>query len=233
MAAPDDEKQEAAAAAIAEPAGPDLEAIRDERVVPVAKGVLQDMAALMTTADLNKDTDFTKLLIKILNRSLDADLNLTTENPYIFQLILGAFSSFSAVVQKAKITPTDDARYARIGREMMVLLAGVDIPMGTKVAPADQEAAIATIQPQLEALFEREGITWLEVKYILEGMLQSFKLNEQMFSGNVQRSVEKMEAKILGIEEMSDLTMSKLDATLKAEIADTLKNGLEPEPAKK
>lgn len=210
-------------------AGPDLDALRDERVVPVAKGVLQDMAAEMSTADLSKDTDFTSLLIKILHRTLDADLNLTTENPYVFQLILGAFTAFSTVLQKTKITPTDDVRYSKIGRELLILFAGVDVPMGTKVAPTDQEAAIATIQPQLEAIFERENLTWLELKYILEGMLQSFKLNEQMFSGNVQRSVEKMEAKILGIEQMTDLTMSKLDATLKAEIVDTLANGLEEE----
>lgn len=227
MVETNEENKDVAAAPAA--AAEDLDAIRDARVVPVAKGVLQDIAAEMSTADLSKDTDFTQLLIKILHRSLDADLNLTTENPYIFQLILGTFTAFSTVLQKAKITPTDDVRYAKIGREMLVLLAGVDVPMGTKVTPADQEKAIEAIQPQLEAIFEREKLTWLELKYILEGMLQSFKLNEQMFSGNVQRSVEKMEAKILGIDQMTDLSMKKLDDTLKAEIADTLANGLEEE----
>lgn len=199
---------------------PDLEALRDEKVVPVAKAVIADIAETMPSTDITPNTDFTTLLIKILQRTLDADLNLTTENPYVFQLVLGAFSAFNTVVQKCKMADADDMRFAKIAGEMMALMVKADIPLGKDVKPEAQIAALEVLQPEFEEIFARENLNSLEVTYILEGIMRAFKTTEQMFSGNVDRSVKKMEAKILGIEDMSDLSMHKLDETLKADIAE-------------
>lgn len=207
-------------AALSDPAPEvDLEAQRDERVVPVAQGVLADMASEIASTDVNSDTDFTAILVKILQRTLAADLNLITENPEIFKNILGVYSAFSTVVQKSVHASDEDVRFGKIGREMMALLVKANIPMGMKATPALQAAAAEAIQPDLEAIFARENLTWLEIKYILEGLFRSLKSIEQLFSVNVERSVKHMEAKILGIDDMTDLTMGKLDETLKAEIA--------------
>lgn len=203
-----------------EQAGPDLEVLRDEKVIPVARGVLQDMAGEIASTDVNADTDFASILVKILTRALAADLNLTTENPYIFQQILGAYAAFSSVVQKCKVSEAQDVRYSNIGREMLVLLANSNVPMGTKVTPEEQETALEAIKPELEAIFAQENLTWLEVKYILEGLFRSLKATEQLYSSNVEMSVKRMEAKILGIEDMTDLSMTKLNETLQADFAE-------------
>ncbi len=201
----------------------DLETLRDARVVPVAQAVLVDMAGEIASTDVNADTDFTSVLVKVIQHALAADLNLTTENPYLFQLILGAYGAFSTVVQKCKVADAQDLRYGNIGREMMGLLAGANVPMGTKITSDEQIKALEVIQPQLEAVFARENLTWLEVKYILEGLFRSLKATEQLYTNNIGRSVDRMECKILGIEDKTDLSMKKLDATLQADMAEAQK----------
>lgn len=196
----------------------DLEEVRDRRVLPVVKGVLADMAGDMASVDVTANTDFTALLIKILHRALDADLNLTTENPYVFQLVLDTYSAFSTVIQGCDIKSVDDARFAKIGKEFMAILSSVDMPLGKSAKKEDQAKAMEAAKPQIEALCAAEGLTWLEVKYITEGLFRSLKSVEQLFTSNVTRSLERMEAKILGIDDMSDLTMKKLDETLKADM---------------
>lgn len=198
--------------------GPDLELLRDNRVVPVAQGVLDDISKSMPSTDITPDTDFTTLLIQILQRTLDADLNLTTDNPYLFQLVLGVFAAFNTVTQKSKLTANDDSRFARIAGELMAIMVKANVPMGKDVKPAEQEKALEAYQGEFDAIFEREKLTSLELSYILEGMLRSFKTTEQLFSGNVQRSVQVMEAKILQIPDMTDLSMKTLDETLKGQI---------------
>lgn len=197
-----------------------LETLRDQRVLPVVRGVLSDIAEAMPSTDITPNTDFTTLLIKVLQRSLDADLNLTTENPYVFGQVLSVFSAFNTVVQKSKMADAPDERFARIAGQMMRFMASVDVPLGRDVKPEEQEAAMMVLQPEFEALFARENLTSLEVTYILEGIMRALKMTEQLFSGNVARSVSKMEAKILNIDDMTDLTMKKLDETLRVDIAE-------------
>lgn len=203
-----------------QPAAPDLEALRDEKVIPVARGVLVDMAGEISSTDVNEDTDFTSILVKILRRGLAADLNLVTDNPYVFQLILGSYSAFSSIIQKCKFSEAQDIRYSNIGRELMGILSSTDVPMGTKVTAKEQEAAFEAVQDQIQAIVDREKLTWLEMKYIMEGLFRSLKSTEQLYNNNVDLSVKRMEAKILGLEDITDLTMSKLDATLQAEFVE-------------
>lgn len=194
----------------------DLEALRDEKVIPVVRGVLTDMAGEIASTEINANTDFTSLLTKVLQRGLNADLNLTTENPYVFQLVLSVYGAFSSVVQGCKVADTPDERYGSIGRELLTLMASVEVPLGGKTTPDAQATALKVLQPQIEEIFARENLTWLEVKYIMEGLFRSLKATEQLYSSNVERCLKTMEAKILGIEDMTDLSMKKLDQTLQA-----------------
>lgn len=202
------------------PIQPDLEKLRDERVVPVARGVLADFVESIPSTKSGAQTDFTALIVKVLQRGLDADLNLTTENPYVFQLVLSAIASFNTVLQKSKMSPIDDERYTRIAHELLALLVTAEVPMGMAAKPDVQEAALASIQPAIEEIFARENLNSLELSYILEGVMRALKTTEQLFSGNVQRGVERMEAKILGIEAMTDLSMRTLDKTLQTDAAE-------------
>lgn len=205
------------------PAAPDLEAERDTRVLPVAQGVLEDMAGQATAVDVNDRSEFTGVIVKILKRSLAADLNVTMDTSYVFQLVLSAFGAFNKVVQSAKMADPQTERYAKIAHEMMTLLAGANVPMGMSVKSEDQVAALQSIKPQLEEIFAREALTSLEVTYILEGLMNALKVTEQVYSQNLNSSLQRMEAKLLQIDDMTDLTMTKLDWALSTQIEEILK----------
>lgn len=205
----------------------DLDKERDDRVIPVAQGVIEDLAGQTASLDINDKSEFTNVIIKILNRSLDADLNLVTDNPYVWQLIIGAFGAFTQVVMDSKMADSQDARYSKIAHEIMSLLAGAKVPMGMNVKTQDQVDALQSIKPQLEEIFAREMLTRLEVTHILEGLMNAMKVTNQVFENNVRNAVDRMEAKILQIDDMSDLTMRKLDTTLKTSIDEILKKDKE------
>lgn len=206
-----------------EEAKPDLEKERDARVIPVAQGILEDIAGQNTATDINDKSEFSNLIIKILNRALTADLNLTTDNSYAFQLVLGAYGAFNQVVMASKMAESQNVRYNAIAHEMMALFAKTNVPMGMSVTSEEQVKVLQVIQPDLEALFARENLTQLEISYILEGMMNALKVTEQVFSTSIQESVERMEAKILQIDNMTDLTMSKLNEVLMTDIDEILK----------
>lgn len=206
--------------AVSAPAEPvvDLEAVRDARVVPVAQGVLEDIVSEAAIANIENQSDISGVMSKILIRTLEADLNLTTENTYVFQLVLGAYGALSSVIQNSKMREIDEARFARIGSQVLGILAKANVPMGTKVKSEDQIAALEALKPELEAVWAAEDLSWLEIKYVLEGVFRGLKTVENNFSVNVEMSLKRMEAKILGVADMSDVTMKKLDETLRAEI---------------
>lgn len=199
-----------------------LDQERDDRVIPVAQGVLEDLAGQTASLDINDKSEFTNVIVKILNRSLDADLNVVQDNPYVWQLIISVFGAFTQVVMDSKMADSQDARYSSIAHEIMTLLAGAKVPMGMKVTTQDQVAALQSIKPQLEEIFAREMLTRLEVTHILEGLMNAMKVTNQVFENNVNSATNRMEAKILQIDDLSDLTMKKLDSTLKTSIEEIL-----------
>lgn len=197
--------------------------LRDVRVAPVAQGVLDDMAEEAAANDVSGSQDFKPLVMKVLQRTLDADLNLTTDNPFVFQLMIGAYSSLSAVIQKCTTNEAREARFGAIGTEMLKVFAGARVPMGSKVKPEDQLKAMEAVQPQLQAIFDREQLTSPEVLHILKGMFRMLQGVEQIFSDSVSQSLHRMEAKILEVNDMSDITMKKLNETLMTDIDEILK----------
>lgn len=197
---------------------PNLEQERDARVLPVVQGVIEDLSGIDTAVKVNDRSEFTNVLISIIKRALAADLNLTTDNPYVFQLVLGAFGAFNQFVMSCKTVDSEDLRFSKIAHEIMVLFSGAKIPFGMTVKTEDQVTALESIRPQMEEIFAREMLTKLEITYILEGLLNAVKVTEQVFSQNVEDSVKRAEAKILQIPDMMDLTMTKLDWALQTSI---------------
>lgn len=196
----------------------DLDAERDIRVIPVAQGVLKDLAGQSAALDINDRSEFTNVIAKIVNRFIDADLNVTMDNPYVWQLIISIFAAFMQVVMESKMAEPQDERYSKIAHEMMALIAGVTVPIGMGVKTEDQVAALQSIKPQLEEIFAREMLTRLEVMHIMEGLMNAMKVTNQTVERHVQDGVERMEAKILKLNDLSELTMGKLDTTLKTSI---------------
>lgn len=185
---------------------------RDEKCMPIAQGVLEDMAEVMMP--LGEETaDFNPLLMKTLQRFLDADTNVHMENSYIFQLLLGALSGMGTIIQECAVVPNDDARYGAIGKKMLGILAKSQVKMGT-LTPDELKTSFASVKQEFDVLFAEEKLTWLEIKYVSESIFAAFKIFQQTFAEAVEMSIQQMEAKILGLEYMSDLSMKKLDETL-------------------
>lgn len=192
---------------------PNLDDLRDSKCAPIAMGILADAAAQLPVMTVLESKDFQEVTITVLRRVLEADTNLIMENPYIFQMITGALNGFKGAVQGCKTVAIDDTRYSVIAKKMMAILAGADLKF-TALLPEDSEKMWAPVKEQLNTLFEEEKLTLLEVDYIMDNIFGSFNALRQIFNKNIEDATQRMEAKILKIEAMSDLTMKMLDDAL-------------------
>lgn len=191
----------------------DLEKAREERCYPVVRGVLTDMATDLLPQG-GAEQNYTPLLMKILGRSLDANLNLQMENPFVFQTLLGVIVGLNTTVMECTTVPINDARYASIGKRILVIVATANIKLGT-LTPEETTATFAPVKEQLNALFAEEKLSWMEIKYVMDSILAAVKEAEQRFTISIDQSLQKAEAKAMGVQNMSDLTMQHLDKFLK------------------
>lgn len=190
----------------------DLDKQRDEKMIPLARAVLNDLAVgLIPSA--NVKGDFQEIVMKLLQRSLEADCNITTENPYLMQLITTVLGRLTTVMLECDMVQPDDIRYAALSKEVLSIIATENIAMGP-ASPEDVTASFVPVKQRLNEMFAREKLTFFEVKYIMTNIMQSFSVVQDTFSSGVQNSVKRMEEKLLGIQDMSDLTMKGLDAAL-------------------
>lgn len=196
---------------------PDLEKARDEKCEPLARGILQDMATDLIPENPHEKIDYRPITVKVLKRTLEADTNLTTENTYLFQLLLGVLSGLNATVQTCTTLPIDDVRYAGIGRKILEILANSNVKI-VGLGEAQVPVEFSLIKDQINELFANEKLTMLEVKYIMDNMFESFTALNNGFSTSVEQSMARAEAKLFGIEAMSDVSMGLLDKVLKAEM---------------
>lgn len=217
--APQDEGADKVIPPATEPVEPDLEKERDDRVVPVVRGMLIDLAAQMVPEDANKEVNYLPVILALLKRALDADLNIIMDNPYAFQIIKGVLVGLNVTVQQLKpSTDIDDVRFGRIAKQILGMVAVADIGLTPKT-PEEVEASFAPVKEQLQALFDAEKLSWIEIKYIMDNIFASFDNVSGLFNRKVETALEKAEAKAMGVEYMSDLTMGKLDVFLKSEPA--------------
>lgn len=190
------------------------EKARDAKCIPVARWILNDMAMLMIPENANDKIDFTPIVLKMLGRTLEADMNIATEVSYVPQLILSVLSGLNKAVQECDFTPVDDVRYGKIAKQILSIVAVADIRMNA-VTPEESAADFAPVKEQLKALFTAEKLSLLEIKYVMDTFIfNSFTTVNNIFSKSLQDSTERAEAKLFGVESMSDLTMKKLDGVL-------------------
>jgi hypothetical protein len=141
---------------------------------------------------------------------------LEAENPYLFQLILGVVQNLNSTILQCATVPIDDVRYGRIAKQILDIVATANITLGG-MTPEQVTIEFAPIQEQLNALFAEEKLSWMELKYVMETVLTALKTVEQIFAVNIDRSLQRAEAKAIGVADMSDITMSKLHDYLLAE----------------
>lgn len=202
-----------------EPVEPNLEQLRDEKCIPVARGILVDMATDLIPADANVEVNYLPVLMKMLKRTLDADTNLTSDNPYIFQMVKGVLVALNVTVQELKpATNIDDVRFGRVAKQVLSIVATANIGLTPKT-PEEVIASFAPVKEQVQALFDAEKLSWMEIKYIMENIFAAFEDVTALFNSKVEGFLEKAEAKAMGVEFLSDVTMQKLDMFLKSEIA--------------
>lgn len=195
---------------------PNLDELRDQHCLPVAQGVLEDIAEKLLPEVIDGTFTWTPLVTKILERSLEADLNITTEVSYIPQLVLSALSGLNTAMQDCEATPVDELRYVGIAKKLLVMIAEAHLTL-TKIKPEEQVLEFAPIKEKISILVKEENLNRLEVKYIMDMVFESFKRVSSIFEHSLGQSVARAESKIFGVESMSDVTMKKLDGFLKAE----------------
>jgi hypothetical protein len=191
----------------------DLDKVRDEKCIPIAREVMKDIATTLLPEDANVLIDYNPIILKVLQRNLDNDLNIKIETPYVFQLILGALAGLNKTVQECTAVPIDDIRYGKIGNKILSILAESNIRLGN-VTPEEVDADFADVKVKINELFSEEKLSMMEVKYIMDNIFEAFKVMNAGFNQSLENSVERAEAKLLGIEFMSDLTMKKLNDVL-------------------
>lgn len=194
---------------------PDLEKLRDEKVFPVARGVFDDMVECLIPEDANDKVDWNPIVLKMLDRSLKADLNMTTETTYMFQLVLGILSGLNTAVQGATTVPIDDVRYGAIGKKILAITAKHNVRM-TNVMPEESAADFAPVREEINALFAAEQLSMLEVKYVMDSIFEAFKSVERLYLVNLEQSTKRAEAKLFGVDDMTDLTVGDVDRVLKS-----------------
>lgn len=190
-------------------AQPDLEAQRDEKCVPIAHAILIDLAAGLFPE--SGTLDYPGLTKQGLERLLEADANVTTEVPYVYQLVFAGFGLINTALQAATTEPVDDARYSRIARQLLGILATANLTL-TNQTP--DEAELAPVKEQVAALVAQEKLTSIEVSYLVTNLHAAFSTAQNYAQISLEASLKKAEEKLYGIEDMTDLTMKKLDAVL-------------------
>jgi hypothetical protein len=194
--------------------GPNLEALRDERCIPIAYNVIEEMATNFMPEGSNFQTiDARESASKFLGFMLAADLNVATEASYVPQLILGALAGLNLTVQSCDAIPTDDVRYTSIARKILGFVSEAKVQL-TNMTPEQTIAAYAPIKEKINALFAEEKLSVLEVKYLMDGIFNSFTALNNTVSVSLEQSTAQAEAKLFGIDAMSDLTLKKVNDVL-------------------
>jgi hypothetical protein len=188
----------------------DLEKVRDDKCFPVARALMDEMAISLMPKDPNQLVDYKEIKLKTLSLFLDADLNVATEVSYIPQLILTVLSGLNAAVHGCAIPLTDEARYSEIASKILGILAKAQIPFGS-LTPDELTSSFAPVQDQLNALFAEEKLSLMEVRYVMDQLFDSFKTFTSELSQAIENATRRAESKALGIDEMDDLTLKKLN----------------------
>lgn len=192
----------------------DLDKARDEKCIPIAREIMQEMAGELLTGYEGEASKGDHLFLSFLEKTLNHDLNITTEAQYLSQLILGGLTGLNNTVHMAEgLVPLDEERYAHIGQELLQIMCDANVRLN-KTKAEELEADWQDAKLKIQELFEREKLNKLESEYILGNIFETFKdLNNRVAQG-LEQATTKAECKILGIEFMSDLTVGMVNKVL-------------------
>lgn len=190
-----------------------LDAQRDERCIPVVREILKEFS----TDLMNTDGNYNPVVVKTLSTMLAADLNTTSEVSYISQLLLGVFSSLNQTLQTCDIGENDDAKYDRVTNKILSIISDANVHL-VNPSPADVAADFAPIKEDLNKLFAEEKLTKLDVKYIMDNLLNAFTSVNNLVGIQVENAIQRMTEKAVGVESLSDITLKKIDAFLLSEV---------------
>lgn len=192
-----------------------LDELRDEKCVPIVNDLIQELAKDMMPENANEGVNYTPIVTTILQKFLEENTNITTENDYIFQLILGSLSGLNGAINKSATLPIDNIRYVKVCKELLNILAKSGIEFGP-ATPNEISEKYEILLPDINELFAREKINTLESKYITDAIFETFKAIQGMVGTSIEKSMSKAEAKLFSVEDMTDVTMSMLDKILKS-----------------
>src|ERR1035437_1377299 len=194
----------------------DLDAARDAKCIPLAREVLKEIVTDLIPVQVEGKMDQNPLILSTLKKSLEADLNITSEVPYIFQLILGVFSGLNKAIHSSTPVAVDEEKYRVITSKVLAIVSEANVKMGN-VTPEESKADFDPITVKLNELFKAENLSFIEIKYVMDSLFRAFKQFSESFTGNLTQSSEKAEAKLFGVEFMSDLGMRRLNEVLISE----------------
>lgn len=193
---------------------PDLEKVRDEKCIPVTRAILKEMATGLVASDSSQVTH-TDLIMKSLSLFLSSDLNITTDTPYVPQLILGVLAGLNTTVHSCQVIPIDDARYSVIAGKILSIVSDANVRLGS-VKPEESAEDFSPVKEKLNKLFADEKLTLLELKYIMDNIFDAFKDFQEKLGHSIDDSVKRAEQKLFKVEAMSDVTMKQLNDVLTA-----------------
>ena len=191
----------------------DYEKLRDDKCIPVARTIMSEMATTLVASDAS-EVNYNDLMIKSLALYLSSDLNLTTETSYVPQLVLGALSALNKAVHECTL-PMDDARYSIIAGKVLTILSEANIPL---VVATKEESNIDTssMTEKLNALFAEEKLNLIEVKYIMDNILDAFTEFSDKLNDSITDLTKRAEQKLFKVDFMNEITMKMLNDVLMA-----------------
>lgn len=190
----------------------DLDKERDDRCFPVTRAIMKEMADGLVASDASQ-VKHTDLIMKSVALFLGSDLNVTTDTPYVPQLILGALAGLNKTAHECAIIPIDDERYSVIAGKILTIVSDANVSLGA-VTPDQTVADFSPVKEKLNALFAEEKLTLLELKYILDNIFDAFKDFQEKLGHHIDGSMKRAEEKLFKVELMSDVTMKQLNEVL-------------------
>ena len=186
-----------------------LEKVRDDKCFPLVKNIVKELPYGLIVPDEKQK----ELQLKCLSGMLAKDLNISQEVSYIFQTLLSVFSGVNTTIQGLELT-NDDEKYDVLSRKVLQIIADEIDTIGLDAKPEDMIKDFSGVKDKLLKLFSDESLSRMEVKYIMDNIFEKFTTLHNAVTTSLEKSTEKMECKILGIDTMGDLTLKKLNDVL-------------------
>lgn len=190
----------------------DADKLRDEKCIPVARAILSEIPATLLADDIDP------LVLSILQKALDMNMNITTEAQYLFQLILGGFSGLNTILHTLVLEPVDEERYVAISQKILQILADSNVRL-TGATTEEVEKDLTDAKVQLQELFTAEKLTSIDLDYIVEKILSAVATVNNKVSDNLASSTSRAEAKIFGVESMDEITVKHVNDVLTNDVS--------------